>query len=118
MEVEVICCSSIALKKQMFREEHASMVLGTLFHFLLFKMLILGLSKYPPTQLDRPLRDFVGVMLFEWCLDLMTTGLDGVVTPGQLDSLKNVFGVDLMHNLWIARNVGCCFGGCYDFLED
>jgi hypothetical protein len=48
-------------------------------------MLILGSSEYLTTQLDRLLRDFVGVMLFEWCLDLMTTSLDGVVTPGQLD---------------------------------
>ncbi len=41
-------------------------------------------------------------MLFERCLDLMMTGLDGVVTRGQLDLLKNVFGVNLMHNLRIA----------------
>jgi hypothetical protein len=64
--------------------------------------LIFGLSEYLTTQLDRPLRDFVGVMLFEWCLDLMTTSLDGIDTHGQLDSLKNVFRVDLMHNLRIA----------------
>jgi hypothetical protein len=83
----------------MFREQHALMVLGTFFHFLLFRMLILGSSEYLTTQLDRPLRDFVGVMLFERCLNLMTTGLDGVVTPGQLVLLKNVFGVNLMHNL-------------------
>jgi hypothetical protein len=48
----------------------------------------------------------------------MTTCLDGVVTPGQLDLLKNVFGVNLMHNLRIAQKVVPCFGGCYDFLED
>jgi hypothetical protein len=102
LEVEVICRSSVALKKRMFREQHALMVLGTFFNFLLFRMLILGSSKYLTTQLDRPLRDFVGVMLFEQCLDLMATGLDGIVTPGQLDSLKNVFGVNLMHNLRIA----------------
>jgi hypothetical protein len=118
LEVEVIRRSSIALKKQMFREQHALMVLGTCFHFLLFRMLILGSSKYLTTQLDRPLHDFAGVMLFKRCLDLMTTGLDGVVTPGQLVLLKNVFGVDLMHNLRIARKVVHCFGGCYDFLED
>jgi hypothetical protein len=86
----------------MFREQHASMVLGTFFHFLLFRMLILGLSEYLTTQLNRSLRDFVGVMLFKRCLNLTTTGLDGVVTPGQLDLLKNVFGVNLMHNLRIA----------------
>ncbi len=118
LEVEVIHRSSVALKKRVFREQHTSMVLGTFFHFLLFRMLILGSSEYLTTQLDRPLRDFVRVMLFKWCLDLMTTGLDGVVTPGQLDLLKNVFGVDLMHNLRIARKVVCCFGGRYDFLED
>ncbi len=78
------------------------MVLGTFFHFLLFRMLILGSSKYLSTQLDRPLCDFVGVMLFERCLDLMMTSLNGVITPGQLDLLKNVFGVNLMHNLQIA----------------
>jgi hypothetical protein len=94
------------------------MVLGTFFHFLLFRMLILGLSKYLTTQLDRPHRDFVGVMLFNPCLNLMTTGLDGVITPGQLDSLKNVFGVDLMHNLRIAQKVIRCFGGRYIYLED
>ncbi len=33
LEVEVILCSSIALKKQMFREQHALMVLGSFFHF-------------------------------------------------------------------------------------
>jgi hypothetical protein len=81
-------------------------------------MLILGLSKYLTTQLDRPLRDFVGVMLFKRCLNLMTASLDGVVTPGQLDSLKNVFGVNLMHNLQIAQKVVQCFVGHYDFLED
>jgi hypothetical protein len=86
----------------MFREQHASMVLGTFFHFLLFRMLILGLSEYLTTQLNRSLRDFVGVMLFKRCLNLTTTGLDGVVTPGQLDLLKNVFGVNLMHNFRIA----------------
>jgi hypothetical protein len=93
-------------------------VLDTFFHFLLFRMLILGLSKYLTTQLNRPLRNFVGVMLFERCLDLMMTGLDSIVTPGQLDLLKNVFEVNLMHNLWIARKAVCCFGSCYDFLED
>ncbi len=118
LEVEVICRSSVVLKKQMFREQHASMVLGTFFYFLLFRMLILGSSKYLTTQLKRPLHDFVGVMLFERCLDLMTTGLDGVVTPGQLDLLKNLLGVDLMHDLQIAQKVVCCFGGRYDFLED
>ena len=96
----------------MFREQHALMVLGTFFHFLLFRMLILGSSKYLSTQLDRPLCDFVGVMLFKRCLNLMMTGLDGVVTPGQLDSLKNVFGVNLMHNVQIAQKVVCCFWGC------
>ncbi len=110
--------SSIALKKWMFREQHASMVLGTFFHFSLFRMLILGSSEYLTTQLDRPLHDFVGAMLFKRCLDLMTTGLDGVVTPGQLDSLKNVFGVNLMHNLQNSPKVVCCFGGRYNFLED
>jgi hypothetical protein len=118
LEVEVICCSSIASKKRMFREQHASMVLGTFFHFLLFRMLILGLSEYLTTQLDRPLRDFVGVVLFKQCIGLMTTGLDSVVTPGQLDSLNNIFGVNLMHNLRIAQKVVCCFGGHYGFLED
>ncbi len=78
------------------------MVLGTLFQNLLFRMLILGSSEYLTTQLDRPLHNFVRVMLFKRCLDLMMTGLDGVVTSGQLDLLKNVFWVDLMHNLWIA----------------
>jgi hypothetical protein len=73
-------------------------------------MLILGLSKYLTTQLDRLLHDFVGVMLFEQCLDLMTTGLDGNLTPGQLDSLKNVFGVNFMHNLRTAQKVIRCFG--------
>jgi hypothetical protein len=48
----------------------------------------------------------------------MMTGLDDVVTPGRLDLLKNVFGVDLMHNLQIARKVVCCFGGRKNFLED
>ncbi len=57
-------------------------------------------------------------MLFERCLNLMMTGLDGIVAPGQLDSLKNVLGVDLMHNLWIAQKIICCFGGCYNSLED
>ncbi len=119
LEVEVIRHSSIALKKQMFREQHALMVLGTFFHFLLFRMLILGSSEYLTTQVDRPLHDFVGVMLFERCLDLMTTGLDGVVTPGQLDLLKNIFaGVNLMHNLWIAWKVVRCFGGRYNFPEN
>jgi hypothetical protein len=98
LKVEVIHHSSVALKKQMFRKQHALMVLGTFFYFSLFRMLILSLSEYLTTQLDRPLRDFVGVMLFKRCLDLMTTGLDGVVTRGQLYLLKNVFGVDLMHN--------------------
>ncbi len=42
VEVEVICRSSVALKKQMFRQQHASMVLGVFFHFSLFRMLILG----------------------------------------------------------------------------
>ncbi len=82
LEVEVIRRSSVALKKQMFREQHALTVLGTLFNFSLFRMLILGSSKYLTTQLDRPLCDFVGVMLLEWCLDLMMTGLDGIITPG------------------------------------
>jgi hypothetical protein len=118
LEVEMIRHSSVTLKKRMFREQHALMVLGTFFHFLLFRMLILGSSEYLTTQLDRPLHDFVGVMLFKWCLDLMMTGLDGIVTPGQLDSLKNVFGVNLMHNLWIAQKVVHCFGGRYNFLED
>ncbi len=118
LEVEVIHHSSVALKKQIFREQHALMVLGTFFHLSLFRMLILGSSKYLTIQLDRPLRDFVGVMLFEWCLDLMMTGLDGIVTLGQLDSLKNIFGVDLMDNLRIARKVVRCFGNRYDFLED
>jgi hypothetical protein len=79
LEVEVIRRSSIALKKLMFREQHASMVLGTFFHFLLFWTLILGSSEYLTTQLDRTLCDFVRVMLFKQCLDLMTTGLDGVI---------------------------------------
>jgi hypothetical protein len=117
LEVEVIRHASIALKKWMFREQHASMVLGTFFHFSLFRMLILGSSKYLTTQLDRSLRDFVEVMLFERCLDLMMTGSDSVVTPWQLDLLKNIFGVNLMHNLRIAQKVVCCFGGRYDFLE-
>ncbi len=118
LEVEVICRSSVVLKKQMFREQHALMVLGTFFHFTLFRMLVLGSREYLTTQLDRPLRDFVGVMLLERCLDLMMTSLDGIVTPGQLDSLKNIFGVDLMHNLRIAQKVVRCFEGRYDFLED
>ncbi len=88
------------------------MVLGTFFHFLLFRMLILGSSKYLTTQLDRPLRDFVKVMLFKRCLNLMTTGLDSVITPGQLGSLKTFLGVNLMHNLRIAQKVIRCFGGC------
>ncbi len=87
--------SSVALKKRMFREKHASMVLSTIFHFLLFRMLILGLSEYLTTQLDRPLSHFVRVMLFERCLDLMMTGLGCVITPGQLDLLKNVLGLIL-----------------------
>jgi hypothetical protein len=118
LEVDVIRCASVALKKQMFREQHASMVLGAFFHFLLFRMLILGSSEYLTTQLDRPLRDFVRVILFERCLNLMTTGLDGFVTPVQLDLLKNVFGVDLMHNLQMPQKVVHCLGGCYNFLED
>ncbi len=118
MEVQVIQHASIVLKKQMFREQHALMVLGTFFHFLLFRMLILGSSKYLTTQLDRPFCDFVGVMLFERCLDLMMTGLDGIITPGQLDLLKKVFVVNLMHNLRIAQKVVSCFVGCCDFLED
>jgi hypothetical protein len=92
LKAEVIRRSSVALKKWMFREQHALMVLGTFFHFSLFRMLILGSSEYLTTQLDRPLRDFVGVMLFERCLNLMMTGLDGVITPGHLDSMKNFLG--------------------------
>jgi hypothetical protein len=118
LEVEVVHHSSVALKKWMFREQHALMVVDTFFHVSLFRMLILGLSEYLTTQLDSPLRNFVRVMLFKRCLDLMTTGLDSVVTPGHLDLLKNIFGVDLMHNLWIAQKVVHCFGGRYNFLED
>ncbi len=65
----------------------------------------------------RPCSDFVAVILFERLLEMITFDLVDIVRPGQIHSLKNVFGVDFRRSMRHARMVVCLFGDRYAFLE-
>jgi hypothetical protein len=80
-------------------------------------MLALGLSDYYTTLLGRPHSNFVAVILFERLLEMIMFDLVDIVWPGQIHSLKNVFGVDFRRSMRHTRMVIDLFGDRYAFLE-
>jgi hypothetical protein len=116
-EVETICRSGVLVKKLMFQERCAVTVLGTWYNYALWRMLALGSSNYYTTLSGRPRSDFVAVILFERLLEMITFDLADIVWPGQIHSLKNVFGVDFRRSMRHARMVVHLFGDRYAFLE-
>ncbi len=93
------------------------MVLGTWYNYALWRMLALGLSNYYTTLSGRPCSNFVAVILFEQLLEMIMFDLVDIVRPGQIHSLKNVFGVDFRRSMRHARMVIHLFGDRYAFLE-
>ncbi len=116
-EVEMICCLGVLVKKLMFQERCAVMVLGTWYNYALWQMLALRSSNYYSTLLGRPRSNFVAVILFERLLEMITFDLVDIVRPGQIHLLKNVFGVDFRRSMRHARMVIRLFGDRYAFLE-
>ncbi len=115
--MERIRRSGVLVKKLMFQERCAVMVLGTWYNYALWRMLALGSSDYYTTLSGRPCSNFVAVILFEQLLEMITLDLVDIVRPGQIHVLKNVFGVDFRCSMRHARMVICLFGDRYDFLE-
>jgi hypothetical protein len=93
------------------------MVLGTWYNYALWQMLALGSSNYYTTLSGRPRSNFVAVILSERLLEMITFDLVDIVRPGQIHSLKNVFGVDFRCSMHHARMVVRLFGDRYAFLE-
>jgi hypothetical protein len=116
-EVETIHRSGILVKKLMFQERCAVMVLGTWYNYALWRMLALGLSDYYTTLLGRPRSNFVTVILFERLLEMIMFDLVDIVRPGQIHLLKNSFGVDFRRSMRHAWMVVRFFGDRYAFLE-
>jgi hypothetical protein len=116
-EVETIRRSGFLVKKLMFKERCAVMVLGTWYNYALWRMLALGSSDYYTILSGRPRSDFVTVILFERLLEMTTFDLVDIVWPGQVHLLKNVFGVDFRCSMRHARMVVRLFGDRYAFLE-
>jgi hypothetical protein len=116
-EVEKIRPSGILVKKLMFQERCTAMVLGTWYNYALWRMLALGSSNYYTTLSGRPRSNFVAVILFERLIEMITFDLVDIVRPGQIHSLKNVFGFDFRHSMRHARMVIRLFGDRYAFLE-
>ncbi len=116
-KVETICRSGVLVKKLMFQEQCAVMVLGTWYNYALWRMLALGLSNYYTTLSGRPRSDFVAVILFEQLLEMITFNFVDIVWPGEIHLLKNVFGVDFRRSMRHARMVIRLFGDRYAFLE-
>ena len=83
-KVETNRRSGVLVKKLMFQERCAVMVLGTWYNYALWRMLALGLSDYYTTLLGRPRSDFVAVILFERVLEMITFDLVDIVWPGQI----------------------------------
>jgi hypothetical protein len=81
-KVETICRSGVLVKKLMFQEQCAVMVLGTWYNYALWWMLALGLSDYYTTLLGRPRSNFVAVILFERLLEMIRFNLVDIVWPG------------------------------------
>jgi hypothetical protein len=116
-EVETIRRSGVSVKKLMFQERCAVMVLGTWYYYALWLMLTLGSSDYYTTLSGRPCSNFVAVILFEWLLEMITFDSVDIVWPGQIHLLKNVFGVDFRRSMHHARMVVRLFGDRCAFLE-
>jgi hypothetical protein len=93
------------------------MVLGTWYNYALWRMLALGSSDYYTTLSGRPHSNFVAVILFEQLLEMITFDLVDIVWPGQIHSLKNIFGVDFRRSMRHARMVIRLFGDRYASLE-
>jgi hypothetical protein len=116
-KVETICRSGVLVKKLMFQERCAVMVLGTWYNYALWWMLALRPSNYYTTLSGRPRSNFVAVILFERLLEMITFDLVNIVWPGQIHLLKNVLGVDFRRSMHHARMVVRLFGDRYAFLE-
>jgi hypothetical protein len=98
-EVETIRHLGVLAKKLMFQERCTVMVLGTWYNYVFWQMLALGSSNYYTTLSGRPRSNFVAVILFEQLLEMITFDLVDIVWPGQIHSLKNVFGVDFRRSM-------------------